>query len=56
VPVKAPHYDLMGGWTRHAGPATVQQALLRHPRHERTAMRSQRLNSVNPSGQAGEAR
>jgi hypothetical protein len=29
VPVKAPHYHLMGGRARHADPATARQALLR---------------------------
>lgn len=29
MPVKAPHYHLMGGWARHVGPATVHQGLLR---------------------------
>jgi len=29
VPVKAPHYHLMGGWACHVGPATVHQGLLR---------------------------
>ena len=56
MPVKAPHYHLMGGWARQADPATVQQALLRHSRPRRAILPSPRPISARPNGQAGEAR
>ena len=63
MPVKAPHYHLMGGQARHADPAAVQQALPRHSLPGRALKGSSQPCSVgwagpdstSSYGQAGEA-
>jgi hypothetical protein len=48
VPVKAPHYHLMGGRARHADPTTARQALLPPSQPKRAPLRPSQLRDERP--------